>query len=200
MKSHNGTDTSKTKRGPGYLLVQSMTLVRIPLSILFLIIRLYGKNADLTLALSLLLLVIIEFTDAFDGKIARRFGLASEYGATLDPFADSISRLVIYWALAMTNNVIFLVPLVMAVRDVTVAYSRIVLAQNNQTVSAKLSGKVKASVQAAGSFLALFGPLYWDTIGYWSFYALSWLIIIVTLLSAIEYVKDALTALRKNEL
>jgi phosphatidylglycerophosphate synthase len=99
----------------------------------------------------------------------------------------------------MTNNVIFLVPLVMAVRDVTVAYSRIVLAQNSQTVSAKLSGKVKASVQATGSFLALLGPLYWNTIGYWSFYALSWLLIIVTLLSAIEYVKDALTTLRKNE-
>lgn len=199
MKSHNGTDTTKTKKRRGYILVQSMTLVRIPLSILFLIIRLYGKNADLTLVLSLLLLVIIEFTDAFDGKIARRFGLASEYGATLDPFADSISRLIIYWALAMTNNVIFLVPLVMAVRDVTVAYSRIVLAQNSQTVSAKLSGKVKASVQATGSFLALLGPLYWNTIGYWSFYALSWLLIIVTFLSAIEYVKDALTTLRKNE-
>jgi CDP-diacylglycerol--glycerol-3-phosphate 3-phosphatidyltransferase len=198
MKSHNRTDTT-TKRGPGYILVQSMTLARIPLSILFLIIRLYGKNADLTLVLSLLLLVIIVFTDAFDGKIARRFGLASEYGATLDPFADSISRLVIYWALAMTNNVILLVPLVMAVRDVTVAYSRIVLAQNNQTVSAKLSGKVKASVQATGSFFALFGPLYWDTIGYWSFYALSWILIIVTFLSAIEYVKDALTILRTNE-
>jgi len=198
MKSYNRTDTT-TKRRPGYILVQSMTLARIPLSILFLIIRLYGKNVDLTLVLSLLLLVIIEFTDAFDGKIARRFGLTSEYGATLDPFADSISRLIIYWALAMTNNVIFLVPLVMAVRDVTVAYSRIVLAQNKQTVSAKLSGKVKASVQATGSFLALFGPLYWDYIGYWSFYALSWILIIVTFLSAIEYVKDALTILRTNE-
>lgn len=198
MESNKKTVTT-TKRRSGYILVQSMTLARIPLSILFLIIRLYGKNADLTLVLSLLLLVIIEFTDAFDGKIARRFGLASEYGATLDPFADSISRLIIYWALAMTNNVIFLVPLVMAVRDVTVAYSRIVLAQNQQTVSAKLSGKVKASVQATGSFLALFGPLYWNLIGYWSFYALSWLLIIVTLLSAIEYVKDALTTLRTNE-
>jgi CDP-diacylglycerol--glycerol-3-phosphate 3-phosphatidyltransferase len=198
MKSRIETDTT-TKRGSGYILVQSMTLVRIPLSILFLIIRLYGKNADLRLALSLLLLVIIELTDAFDGKIARRYGLTSEYGATLDPFADSISRLIVYWALAITGNVIFLVPLVMAVRDITVAYSRIVLAQNNQTVSAKLSGKVKATVQAIGSFLALFGPLYWDHIGYWSFYALSWLIIIATFLSAIEYVKDALTALRKDE-
>lgn len=188
------------KRGSGYILVQSMTLVRIPLAILFLIIRLYGKNADLKLIFSLILLIIIEFTDAFDGKIARRYGLTSEYGATLDPFADSLSRLIIYWALAVTANVIFLVPLVMAVRDVTVAYARIVLAQNNQTVSAKLSGKVKASVQAIGSFLALLGPLYWSHIGYWSFYALSWLIIIATFLSAIEYVKDALTALRKDKL
>jgi CDP-diacylglycerol--glycerol-3-phosphate 3-phosphatidyltransferase len=199
MKSQSERDTT-TKRGTGYILVQSMTFVRIPLSILFLIIRLYGKNADLRLILSLLLLIIIELTDAFDGKIARRYKLTSEYGATLDPFADSISRLIVYWALATTGHVIFLVPLVMAVRDITVAYSRIILAQNNKTVSAKLSGKAKASVQAIGSFLALLGPLYWDHIGYWSFYALSWLIIAVTSLSAIEYVSDALTALRKDRL
>ncbi len=198
MKPYSKADKTK-KRGSGYILVQSMTLIRIPISILFLIVWIYWKNVDLKMAFCLILLAIIEFTDAFDGKIARRYGLTSEYGATLDPFADSISRLIVYWALALTGNVIFLVPLVMAVRDITVAYSRIVLAQNNQTVSAKLSGKIKASVQAAGSFFALLGPLYWDHIGKWSFYALSWLIIVATFLSAVEYVKDALINLRKDK-
>jgi CDP-diacylglycerol--glycerol-3-phosphate 3-phosphatidyltransferase len=183
-------------RKSGYLLLQLMTLGRIPIAALFLIVLIYGKDTTSNLILNLILLLIIEFTDLFDGKIARRSGLASEWGATLDPFADSVSRLIVYWALATKGLVIFLVPFIMALRDITVAYSRIVLAQNNRTVSAKKSGKLKATVQAIGAYLALFGPYYWEYTGRWSFYALSWIIITVTLLSAIAYVKDALSSSR----
>ncbi len=176
-----------------YVLLQSMTLMRIPLAVIFLVVLQIGKNTTVTLVLGLLLLSLIELTDLYDGIIARRYGLVSESGATLDPYADSVSRLIVYFAMASKGLVIFLVPLIMALRDITVAYSRIVLAQNNQTVSAKKSGKLKATVQAVGAYLALLGPYYWGYIGRWSFYALSWIIITVTFLSAIEYVKDALS-------
>ena len=180
----------------GYFLLQLMTLGRIPIAVLFLVILTYGGEATFALVFNLILLLIIEFTDLFDGKLARRYGLVSESGATLDPFADSVSRLIVYWALATKGLVILYVPLIMALRDITVAYSRIVLAQNKRTVSAKKSGKLKATVQAIGSFLALLGPYYWEPIGRWSFYALSWIIITVTFLSAIEYVKDAVSSSR----
>ena len=177
----------------GYIIVQSITLARIPLAIAFGVVLICIKSVNLAFWLGLILLIIIESTDAFDGHIARHFNLATEYGATLDPYADSISRLIVYWTLAANNLVLFLVPLCMAVRDVTVAYSRIILAKNNQSISAKFSGKAKAVVQATGAFLALFGPHYWNRIGDWSYYALSWIVITVTLLSTIEY---ALSAIR----
>ena len=121
----------------GYFLLQLMTLGRIPIAVLFLVVLIYGGEATFVLVLNLILLLIIEFTDLFDGKLARRYGLESESGATLDPFADSVSRLIVYWALATKGLVILFVPLIMALRDITVAYSRIVLAQNKRTVSAK---------------------------------------------------------------
>jgi len=184
------------RRNPsGYIIIQSITLIRIPLSIIFAIVILSSDRTTLTLVLSIALLIAIEVTDAIDGKIARRFDLVSEYGATLDPFSDSISRLIIFWSLASKNFVIFLVPLSMAIRDITVAYSRIILAQKKRSVSARISGKIKAFVQAIGSFLALLGPLYWNYTGSWIIYTLSWVIISVTLLSAVEYVKDAVSAL-----
>ncbi len=191
--------TEKKEGHLGYLLVQSMTLARIPLALIFLFILPSGKKLNAVFLLSLFLLGIIELTDAIDGKIARRFRLVSERGATLDPFADSVSRLIVYWALATHGRVLLFVPLVMALRDITVAYSRIVMAQNNRTVSAKKSGKVKATVQAIGAFLALGGPLYWDAIGQWSYYTLSWIIIVVTFFSAIEYVHEAISALKKSD-
>ncbi len=185
-------------KSPGFFLVQIFTLARVPLAVLF-AMALWSKwEPRMNLIVSLILLLLIEATDAFDGKIARRFGLTSEYGATLDPYADSISRLIVYSSLASKNLVLFLVPLCMAVRDITVAYARIALATKKISVSARISGKIKAIFQASGSFLALFGPYYWDPVGRWSFYMLSWIIISVTLLSSIEYIRDALKALKQN--
>jgi CDP-diacylglycerol--glycerol-3-phosphate 3-phosphatidyltransferase len=182
----------------GYILIQSITLVRIPLSVIFFVVLMVGKESTLTLVVALCLLLLIETTDAVDGHIARHFNLASEYGATLDPYADSISRLLVYSALASKNLVLLLVPLTMALRDITVAYARILLAKMNRSVSARISGKIKAIVQAFGSFLAILGPYYRDSIGDWSFYALSWIVISVTFLSSIEYVRDAFLAVKNQ--
>jgi CDP-diacylglycerol--glycerol-3-phosphate 3-phosphatidyltransferase len=180
------------KKNPhGFILVQSMTFIRIPLAIVFSVVFLTSQYSFASLLWSTILLLIVETTDLVDGIFARRHSLVSEYGAMLDPFADSISRLIIYWSLSVQGLVLFLVPLSMAIRDITVAYARILLAKKNRSVSARKSGKIKAIVQASGSFLALFGPLYWKWIGFWSFYVLSSVIIVVTLLSMIEYVKDA---------
>lgn len=180
----------------GYILIQSITLVRIPLAVIFFIVLTVGRESTLMLVVALCLLLLIETTDAVDGHIARHFNLASEYGATLDPYADSISRLLVYSALASKNLVLLLVPLTMALRDITVAYARILLAKMNRSVSARISGKIKAIIQAFGSFLAILGPYYWDRIGNWSFYVLSWIIISVTFLSSIEYVRDAFGAIK----
>jgi CDP-diacylglycerol--glycerol-3-phosphate 3-phosphatidyltransferase len=185
-------------RSFGFIFVQSFTIARIPVAILFGLLLVYAPDTLLKLLACLALLGFIEISDAADGHIARHYNLVSEYGAMLDPYADSISRLIIYFSLASNDLVLFLVPLCMALRDVTVAYSRIVLAKKNRTVSAKRSGKIKAAFQALGAFAALFGPYYWDIIGSWSFYALSWVIMLVTLVSAVEYVHSAIHALKEN--
>ncbi len=190
-------ETIAYKKNPhGYILIQSVTLARIPLAIIFSIVMQTSEFSISTLIWSAGLLLLIEATDLLDGIFARRHSLVSEYGAMLDPFADSLSRLIIYWSLSTQGLVLFLVPLCMAIRDITVAYARILLAKKNQSVSARSSGKIKAAVQAVGSFFLLFGPIYWNLIGDWPINVLSGIIITVTLLSVVEYVRDAVLAVR----
>lgn len=196
--SKNPEAKAYRKNPQGYIFIQSITLARIPLAIIFSIILLTSEYGTPRLIWCLILLVSIEATDLLDGIFARRHSLVSEYGAMLDPYADSLSRLIIYWSLSVQNLVLFLVPLSMALRDITVAYSRILLVKKNLSVSARTSGKIKAIVQATGSFLVLLGPVYWKTLGYWVFYVLSGIIITVTLLSAVEYVRDALLGIRNR--
>jgi CDP-diacylglycerol--glycerol-3-phosphate 3-phosphatidyltransferase len=184
------------KNPHGYILIQSVTLARIPLAIIFSIVLQTSEFSVSTLIWCAGLLLLIEATDLLDGIFARRHSLVSEYGAMLDPFADSLSRLIIYWSLSTQGLVLFLVPLCMAIRDITVAYARILLAKKNQSVSARSSGKIKATVQAVGSFLLLFGPVYWNITGDWTINLLSGIIITVTLLSAVEYVRDAVLSIK----
>jgi CDP-diacylglycerol--glycerol-3-phosphate 3-phosphatidyltransferase len=197
--NHDSSPPDTRQATPGYVAIQVMTLIRIPLAVIFGLILIYTAQSDLKLIACLVLLILIEATDALDGVFARRFDLVSEYGAMLDPYADSITRLIMYWSMAAQSLVLFLVPLAMALRDVTVAYARITLAKKNRTVSAKRSGKIKAMFQAIGAGVALLGPYYWDKIGHWSFYVLSWVLITVTLLSAVEYVRAALLALSDKD-
>ncbi|MFC2158779.1 CDP-alcohol phosphatidyltransferase family protein [Acidobacteriota bacterium] len=180
-----------------YLFVQLFTIFRIPLAVTFGIIFL-TTSSQLSLIVCLALLLLIEATDLFDGPLARKFNVASEFGATLDPFSDSISRLIIYFSFAYNDYVIFFVPVSMAIRDIIVAYSRIILAQRGKSVSAKISGKIKAMVQSTGSFFILLGPFYWGEIGSNVYYFLSWLIITVTLLSSVQYGRSAIQAVSES--
>jgi CDP-diacylglycerol--glycerol-3-phosphate 3-phosphatidyltransferase len=139
---------------------------------------------------------LLERTDLFDGILARKTGAVTEWGAMLDPYADSISRITVYWALAYRGLAMALVPLIMACRDVTVAYCRILLMRSQKSVSARWSGKVKAQFQSVGSVLLLLGPLYWETTGRWTLYAISGVVAGVTAASIYEYAAAAISASR----
>lgn len=176
-----------------FLIIQIITIARIPISIVFASFLINSQHSVSILGLCAIILVLGELTDLFDGMLARRFNIVTEWGAMLDPYSDSISRLIVYWALACSSLTNPLVPLVMAFRDITVAYSRIILTKYGSSVSANWSGKIKAGFQGIGAYVILMGPVYWQWTGTWTIQATSWIIIIVTLGSMVEYVKSALS-------
>jgi len=178
-----------------HLYLQLFTLLRIPLAMVLATVLLYcDHHLTLVIVVCVFIVLLIELTDMLDGLIARRAGIVSEFGAMLDPYADSISRLIVYWGFACAGLVIALVPLAMAFRDITVAYCRITLTRFDRSVSAKLSGKIKAVIQGVGAIVIILGPLYWRFTGKWTIAALSWVVVSVTLVSIIEYAAAAISA------
>jgi len=171
-----------------YFLVQSLTAVRIPLAVAFAITLPQTVADPSRLWLCLVLLGLQELSDVLDGWLARRLGVVSEWGKLFDPFADSTSRLIVYWSLAVAGRTFAVVPLVMAVRDITVAYSRLALTRQGGSVGARRSGKVKAWVQGLGAMFLLMAPLHLAWSGDASPQVASWVVLVVTASSAIEYV------------
>ncbi len=188
-----------------FIIVQLITLSRIPMAMIFGITLNVCDWSYGMLLFCLILLGLIELSDLLDGFSARRLNLVSEHGAMLDPYADSVSRLIVFWSMASAqyhsvHYILFLVPLVMALRDVTVAYSRIILTKHNRSVAAKRSGKIKAIVQGVGAFFILLGPVYWPYIGDWTRYLFSWIIIIATAASVVEYAASAISVSMEENL
>ena len=175
-----------------YTTLLALTLIRIPLALVLLAWLGLVQYQLATMLVAFSLMLIIELTDFLDGFIARRFSLTSEFGAMLDPYADSVARLLTYVALVIAGLALWFVPVVMAVRDVTVAYTRILNARSGRTAAAHVSGKLKAWVQGLGAFALLLGPLLWPDYAPGTRVWLSWLVAIATLTSAVEYVVKAL--------
>jgi CDP-diacylglycerol---glycerol-3-phosphate 3-phosphatidyltransferase len=92
--------------------------------------------------------IVMEVSDLLDGHLARKFKLETELGKVLDPFADSLSRLTYFVALAGSGILPLWVLLVFIYRDVAVAYIRVLTSRQKVLMPARLSGKLKAWVYA----------------------------------------------------
>jgi CDP-diacylglycerol--glycerol-3-phosphate 3-phosphatidyltransferase len=177
-----------------WLLVTALTGSRLILAAGIGGLAVWSEAQAWAVVASLVLLGLSELTDALDGFLARRWGAVSDFGKMFDPYCDSVSRLIIYWALAVTGRAWVAVPLVMAVRDVTVSYSRIIMTRRGIDVSARLTGKLKALVQGLcapvlfATFWMAQGPA--DTV----IALASSLVILITLMSMVDYVRAALCA------
>lgn len=69
-----------------YLTVNSLTVLRFPLSLYFVKLLLERQTA---FSLYAIVFFLIGLSDFYDGKLARKFHVQSEAGATLDVLADS---------------------------------------------------------------------------------------------------------------
>ena len=137
-----------------------LTLVRVVMSPIFLVLYLHGQAwgiSQTTLPFVLLFIVVLcEITDFFDGFLARRYGNVTELGKILDPMADSIFRLSVF--LSFTQGVVqipLMVVLLIFLRESIITSLRTVCALQGVALAARISGKVKAVIQATTVFFIL---------------------------------------------
>jgi len=104
----------------------------------------------------LILLGISELSDAFDGYLARRYNQVTDLGKVLDPMADSIARISVF--LTFTVEPVKLpVPLIFIFlyRDSVVSTLRTICALKGLALAARISGKIKAVIQAIAAFIII---------------------------------------------
>ncbi|MBI5722837.1 MAG: CDP-alcohol phosphatidyltransferase family protein [Planctomycetes bacterium] len=152
-----------------HLTVQLITAARVPLAAgAAVCVWLASTMGVWPVVVAAGMLVLLELTDYLDGRLARKWNVAGTFGELFDPYIDSISRMTVFFGLAAAGASSWWLLLVLAIRDVSVAYIRIMSLLTGRAVHSRLSGKLKAGVQGAGAIiltLTLLPPAVFDQIG-----------------------------------
>lgn len=164
----------------------------------------FGVTKEYLPYVLIFILAICEFTDLFDGFIARKKNQVTDLGKVLDPMADSIMRITVFFTFTKgVINLPILLVFIFMYREFFISTLRTLCAMKGVVLAARASGKIKAVLQAASAFLVLFlmiphekGWLSLEALRTSSFYIVG-ITAIYAVISAGEYIYANRTLIRK---
>lgn len=162
-----------SEKKQGMNLPNKLTVLRVCLIPLFLAVVLYLpvlEGGDFWWRIVAAFLFIgIAITDMLDGKIARKYGLVTDFGKFLDPLADKLMTFGAMLALcvrySMDDHAIFTyiyiwATFIVILRELAVTSIRLVVSSNAKIViAASWAGKVKTCAQIVSVCIILLEPV-----------------------------------------
>ena len=166
-----------------------LTMLRILIVPFFGWALLYEDGTNTTARLvAWALFAAASITDRFDGEIARKRGLETDFGRLMDPIADKALMGMAFIGLSLIDILPWWITIVILVREIAVTLLRFVVIRRG-VIAASRGGKIKTALQifAAGLFIL---PLpMW---GHWIAWAFMIAALVVTVVTGIEYFISAL--------
>ena len=146
-------------------LPNKLTLARLVLTLAFLGVFFSSLPGGETLAL--LLFVVASITDHYDGKIARRDGLITNFGILMDPLVDKILVCSAFIAFVGRDLMPAWMVVIIVTRELAITGLRLLAAAQNIVLAAEGFGKHKtiSQIVAIISTLVLISYTQW---GAWS--------------------------------
>ena len=151
-------------------LPNTLSLIRVLLVPVFVLTLLLMREVEIWgLVVPSVIFLVTALTDMLDGKIARKYGLITDFGKFIDPLADKFmvigSQIAILAHLFMsgetTEGLVFVwVVLLILLRELGVTSLRLVVAgKSGIVVAASLLGKIKTVSQIVGTLVIILEPL-----------------------------------------
>jgi len=142
-------------------LANILTLLRLVLVPVFLLALFTGDGHQIVgRIVAFVIFAVACLTDRFDGLLARHYGMATEFGAFVDPIADKALIGSALIGLSMLGDLPWWVTVVIMTRELAVTLLRLAVIRRG-VIPASWGGKLKTVVQALaiGLFLLpLSGP------------------------------------------
>ena len=176
------------------LLPNILTLFRSCAAIILPLIIIYGGEIGALIATPILILA--GMSDYFDGFLARKYKVVSNFGKILDPVADKLLVIGVIFALASENMLdyyySFFPALLIVLREILISGLRESISSYNISLKVTLLAKWKTTIQlvACGSFLVWRSNTFFynnEILGLIS-YILLWIAGIITFITGLQYI------------
>ncbi|WP_211698612.1 CDP-diacylglycerol--glycerol-3-phosphate 3-phosphatidyltransferase [Mycobacterium spongiae] len=175
-------------------LANILTFVRLVLVPIFLFALFYGDGHHWTArVVACVIFAVACTTDRFDGLLARNYGMATEFGAFVDPIADKTLIGAALIGLSMLGDLPWWVTVLIMTRELGVTLLRLAVIRRG-VIPASWGGKVKTVVQAVaiGLFvLPLSGALHMAAA------VIMGIAVVLTVVTGIDYVASAVRGIRQ---
>ena len=102
------------------------------------------------------LFIIASLTDLFDGKIARKYNMVTNFGKFMDPLADKLLVCSALICLIELGQLPAWVVIVIISREFIISGFRLVAADNGVVIAASYWGKFKTTFQMIAVILLIF--------------------------------------------
>lgn len=184
-------------------LPNKITLGRIILSIIILIIMIFpfynigytfpkyliaGRVVlDLKYIICGILFIIASVSDFFDGKIARKNNIVTDFGKVMDAIADKILVNGVLIIMAVDGIIPVIVPVVVITRDTIVDCIKMIAGSKGKVVAASICGKIKTICMMCGLSLLFFNNLPFELLNFSLGYYLVIIACILSIYSGIQY-------------
>ena len=139
-------------------LPNKLTVLRICMVPIFIVVMMLPVSLISPLYSAIIgaaLFIIASLTDMLDGKIARKYGLVTDFGKLMDPLADkfmvigAMTAIVYRYAGTQVHQALFIITLLVVVfRELAVTSLRLVASSSGgKVIAANMMGKIKTVVQ-----------------------------------------------------
>ena len=153
--------------------------------------------------------VLTALTDMLDGKIARKYGLVTDFGKFIDPLADKFMVLssmiaILVWMMLRGETTLALVfvwvVLIILLRELGVTSLRLVVAgKSGIVVAASMLGKIKTVSQMVGTVVLIVEPMIpFFSENHILSYVMMGIMAFTTLFSGLDYLKAYLPYIDTN--
>ena len=178
-------------------LPNKLTVLRICMIPFFVAALLYENGADQTMRIiANVIFITASLTDLLDGKIARKYGLVTNFGKFMDPLADKLLVCSALICLIQLGQLPAWMVIIIVSREFIISGFRLVAADNGIVIAASYWGKFKTVFQMTAVVLLIFNipPLSVLTS------AVLWIAVILTVVSLVDYVAKNIKVLTEGGL
>ena len=138
-------------------LPNKLTIIRVCLIPFFVAALLFDHGNNYTMRIvANVLFIAASLTDLFDGKIARKYNLVTNFGKFMDPLADKLLVCSALICLIELGQLPAWVVIIIISREFIISGFRLVAADNGVVIAASYWGKFKTTFQMAAVILMIF--------------------------------------------